>query len=138
MSCRVCWVQVNGNNKLKIGLQAKNKHVLREAVEFYDKGLAEKCSDKKLNAVLHCNRAHVHSLLGERASRTCEPWRQRLPVTHTMTYQRMQQQGRPLPSANLVQPLLLRMLLTSARVCVCVRVQATGDIALKTVKARCL
>jgi hypothetical protein len=56
--------QVQGNNKLKVGLQAKNKQLLRDAVEFYTKGLAERCGDGKLDAVLLCNRAHVESLLG--------------------------------------------------------------------------
>jgi hypothetical protein len=32
--------QVNGNNKLKLGLQCKNPHLLRDAVDFYSKGLA--------------------------------------------------------------------------------------------------
>ena len=59
--------QIQGNNKLKIGLQADNKHVLREAIDFYSKGLDLKCSDTKLNSILLSNRAHVSSLIGERA-----------------------------------------------------------------------
>jgi hypothetical protein len=59
------WLQINGNKKLKVGLQVKNKVLLRDAIDFYTQGLGEKCSDNALNAVLHCNRAHVQSLLGE-------------------------------------------------------------------------
>ena len=60
-------MQIQGNNKLKIGLQAEaNKHVLREAIDFYSKGLELKCSDTKLNSILLSNRAHVDSLIGER------------------------------------------------------------------------
>ena len=47
-----------------MGLQADNKHVLREAIEFYGKGLELKCSDSKLNSILHSNRAHVDALIG--------------------------------------------------------------------------
>jgi hypothetical protein len=38
-------LQTQGNNKLRIGLKSKNRLLLREAVEFYDKGLGLKCSD---------------------------------------------------------------------------------------------
>jgi hypothetical protein len=57
--------QVQGNNKLKVGLKAKNKLLLRDAIKFYGQGLELHCSDATLNAALHNNRAHVHSLLGE-------------------------------------------------------------------------
>ncbi|KAJ9516584.1 hypothetical protein QJQ45_015246 [Haematococcus lacustris] len=56
--------KVNGNKKLQVGLKAKNKILLREAVEFYSKGLAEGCGNAKLNSVLLSNRSHVESLLG--------------------------------------------------------------------------
>ena len=56
--------KVQGNNKLKVGIQADNKHVLREAIDFYSKGLALKCSDVRLNSILLSNRAHVESLRG--------------------------------------------------------------------------
>ena len=61
--------KVQGNNKLKVGLQAENKHVLREAIEFYVKGLALKCSDDRLNSILLSNKAHVESLIGELKSK---------------------------------------------------------------------
>lgn len=57
-------VQMQGNNKLRVGLKSKNKHVLREAVQLYTQGLEVKCQDSSLNAVILCNRAHVESLLG--------------------------------------------------------------------------
>lgn len=57
--------QVQGNNKLKVGLQAKNRLLLREAIEFYNKGIAVKCSDTAINVALINNKAHVNSLLGE-------------------------------------------------------------------------
>ena len=57
--------QVHGNNKLKVGLQAKNKLLLREAISFYDQGLKLRCKDAEINAALCNNRAHVNSLLGE-------------------------------------------------------------------------
>eukprot|EP00879_Flechtneria_rotunda_P026899 GHRR01028743.1.p1 GENE.GHRR01028743.1~~GHRR01028743.1.p1 ORF type:complete len:282 (+),score=86.70 GHRR01028743.1:112-957(+) len=53
-----------GNNKLRIGLKAKNRLLLREAVDCYDKGLALKCTDSQINLALYNNRAHVDSLLG--------------------------------------------------------------------------
>jgi hypothetical protein len=59
--------QVQGNNKLKVGLKAKNRLLLREAIDFYNKALALKCSDTALNVALHNNKAHVNSLLGEEA-----------------------------------------------------------------------
>lgn len=57
--------QVQGNNKLKVGLQAKNRLLQREAIEFYNKGIAVKCSDTAVNVALINNKAHVNSLLGE-------------------------------------------------------------------------
>jgi hypothetical protein len=42
-------LQTQGNNKLRIGLKSKNRLLLREAVEFYDKGLGLKCSDVQVN-----------------------------------------------------------------------------------------
>lgn len=56
--------KTQGNNKLRIGLKSKNRLLLREAVEFYDKGLALRCGDAALNGALLNNRAHVNSLLG--------------------------------------------------------------------------
>eukprot|EP00775_Hariotina_reticulata_P012859 gene12859-12986_t len=56
--------KTQGNNKLRIGLKANNKLLLREAVGFYDKGLALTCHDAHVNLALHNNRAHVNSLLG--------------------------------------------------------------------------
>jgi hypothetical protein len=61
---------VQGNNKLKVGLQAKNRLLLRDAIKFYGQGLELRCSDATLNAALYNNRAHVHSLLGEKQN----PW----------------------------------------------------------------
>lgn len=57
--------QTSGNNKLRVGLKAKNRLLLREAVDFYNKGLALKCSDNAINVALYNNKAHVNSLLGE-------------------------------------------------------------------------
>lgn len=57
--------QTHGNKKLIVGLKAKNKLLLREAVGFYSQGISEKCSDNKLNSILYSNRAHVETLLGE-------------------------------------------------------------------------
>lgn len=57
-------LQTQGNNKLKVGLQAKKKLMLREAIKFYGEGLKLQCSDNSLNSVLLSNRAHVESLLG--------------------------------------------------------------------------
>eukprot|EP00878_Enallax_costatus_P030282 GHUV01032957.1.p1 GENE.GHUV01032957.1~~GHUV01032957.1.p1 ORF type:complete len:285 (+),score=43.68 GHUV01032957.1:425-1279(+) len=56
--------KAQGNNKLRVGLKAKNRLLLREAVDFYSKGLALKCKNKELNLALLNNRAHVNSLLG--------------------------------------------------------------------------
>jgi len=56
--------KVNGNKKLQMGLKVKNKILLREAVDCYTKGLAEKGSDAALNSILLSNRAHAESLLG--------------------------------------------------------------------------
>jgi hypothetical protein len=67
-------LQKQGNNKLKIGLKAKNKILLREAVDFYTKGLELKCQDTGLNSVLLSNRAHVELLLGN--------WRKALQDSH--------------------------------------------------------
>ncbi|KAF6259158.1 hypothetical protein COO60DRAFT_1622080 [Scenedesmus sp. NREL 46B-D3] len=56
--------KTQGNNKLRIGLKSKNRLLLREAVDMYDKGLGLKCSDTQVNLALYNNRAHVNSLLG--------------------------------------------------------------------------
>ncbi|KAF8072387.1 ttc4 [Scenedesmus sp. PABB004] len=56
--------KTQGNGKLRVGLKAKNRLLLREAIEFYDKGLALRCGDAAVNAALHNNRCHVNSLLG--------------------------------------------------------------------------
>jgi hypothetical protein len=58
-------LQATGNSKLKVGVKANNKELVRVAADLYTKGLLEGCSDHKLNAVLLCNRAHAESLLGE-------------------------------------------------------------------------
>ncbi|KAF5838388.1 hypothetical protein DUNSADRAFT_2924 [Dunaliella salina] len=56
--------KVNGNKKLQMGLKVRNKVLLREAVDCYTKGLAEKGNDPVLNSILLSNRAHAESLLG--------------------------------------------------------------------------
>lgn len=45
-------------------MRQKKKFYLRQAIEQYDKGLAQCCSDASLNSVLCANRAHVNLLLG--------------------------------------------------------------------------
>ncbi len=57
-----------------MGVKANNKELVREAADFYTKGLLEGCSDNKLNAVLLCNRAHAESLLGEPKSAALWHW----------------------------------------------------------------
>jgi len=56
--------KVQGNDKVKLGLAAKNRHVLREAVDLYGKGAALRCGDADVNGALLSNRAHVQLLLG--------------------------------------------------------------------------
>lgn len=56
--------QTQGNKKLAVAKDSKNKLYYREAVAFYTKGLAEECADAKLNAVLYSNRAQVQLTLG--------------------------------------------------------------------------
>jgi tetratricopeptide (TPR) repeat protein len=56
--------KTQGNNKVKVGLQAKNRHLLRDAVDFYGKGIAVRSTDPLINAALLSNRAHVQILLG--------------------------------------------------------------------------
>ncbi|GBF91215.1 hypothetical protein Rsub_04884 [Raphidocelis subcapitata] len=53
-----------GNKKLEVGLKAKNRFLLREAVGLYTKGLELQSSEAGVNLALYNNRAHVHSLLG--------------------------------------------------------------------------
>ncbi len=43
---------------------AAKRTLLREAVQFYSSGLELAVPNDTLNATLHCNRAHVHLLLG--------------------------------------------------------------------------
>jgi hypothetical protein len=57
--------QQQGNNKLRVGLKSKNRLLLREAADFYSKGLGVQCGDAVINTALYNNRAHVNSLLGE-------------------------------------------------------------------------
>ncbi|KAG2430020.1 hypothetical protein HYH02_013848 [Chlamydomonas schloesseri] len=61
--------KTNGNNKLKLAMSDKadaaaKRTLLREAVQFYSSGLELAVPNDALNAALHCNRAHVHLLLG--------------------------------------------------------------------------
>lgn len=61
-----------------IAMQAKNRLLIREAIEFYDQGLALACGDAQVDAALHNNSAHVHLLLGTgwHAGRgACGVWR---------------------------------------------------------------
>jgi hypothetical protein len=58
--------QKQGNKKLEIGIKAKNRFLLREAVDLYAKGLELGSSEAAVNLALLNNRAHVHSLLGGR------------------------------------------------------------------------
>ena len=53
-----------GNKKLEIGIKARNKMLLRDAVKFYGDGLELNSSEREVNVALFNNRAHVHSLLG--------------------------------------------------------------------------
>ncbi|KAI8468871.1 MAG: hypothetical protein J3K34DRAFT_454284 [Monoraphidium minutum] len=53
-----------GNKKLEVGIKAKNRFLLRDAIEMYTKGLALNSSEAGVVAALHNNRAHVHSMLG--------------------------------------------------------------------------
>eukprot|EP00798_Chlamydomonas_sp_ICE-L_P019966 gene19966-26676_t len=55
--------KTQGNNKLKQGLKVDNKVLLREAITFYGKGIALRCSDMKINSQLFSNRSHVQGLL---------------------------------------------------------------------------
>eukprot|EP00873_Tetraselmis_striata_P040434 jgi/Tetstr1/460698/TSEL_000554.t1 len=59
--------KTQGNKKLAVAKDSKNKLYYREAVAFYTKGLAEECADAKLNAVLYSNRAQVQLTLGNNA-----------------------------------------------------------------------
>lgn len=47
-----------------MGLKVSNKHVLRDAIEFYSRGVALKCSDAALHSLLLGNRAQAHLTLG--------------------------------------------------------------------------
>jgi len=75
--------QTQGNNKLRVGLKAKNRLLLREAVDFYNKGLAVKCSDNAINVALYNNKAHVNSLLGEVFALCQHRSRKPSPAGHT-------------------------------------------------------
>lgn len=52
-----------GNKKLEIANKTRNTFNFQEAIGFYTKGIAEKCSDAKLNSQLYANRAHVQLIL---------------------------------------------------------------------------
>jgi hypothetical protein len=65
-------LQTQGNNKLRIGLKSKNRLLLREAADFYTKGLGVQCGDARVNTALYNNRAHVNSLLGGLLVRTVD------------------------------------------------------------------
>ncbi|KIY95318.1 Tetratricopeptide repeat protein 4 [Monoraphidium neglectum] len=53
-----------GNKKLEVGIKAKNRFLLREAIGLYGQGLALGSSESEVNVALLNNRAHVHSMLG--------------------------------------------------------------------------
>jgi hypothetical protein len=57
--------QKQGNKKLEVGIKAKNRFLLREAIGLYGQGLALGSSESEVNVALLNNRAHVHSMLGE-------------------------------------------------------------------------
>ena len=63
--------QVQGNDALKRGLQLRKKFYLRQAQEFYSQGLAMRCGDSAVDALLYSNRAQVCP--DTRCSRTPEP-----------------------------------------------------------------
>lgn len=52
-----------GNKKLEVGNKMRKTLYYQEAIGFYTKGIAEKCSDGKLNSQLYANRAHVQLIL---------------------------------------------------------------------------
>jgi hypothetical protein len=47
-----------------MGLKAKNRLLLREAIALYGRGLELQCGSSAVDAALRNNRAHVHALLG--------------------------------------------------------------------------
>ena len=57
-------MQGQGNDALKRGMQLKKKFYLREAVDLYTKGLDMRATLPQLLSVLHSNRAHAHTVLG--------------------------------------------------------------------------
>ena len=63
MSCAYYFVQDQGNDALKRGLQLKKKFYLREALNLYTKGLEMGSTLPELLSVLHSNRAQAHLLL---------------------------------------------------------------------------
>jgi len=60
--------QKQGNKKLEVGIKAKNRFLLRDAIELYGKGLELKSSEQEVNVALLNNRSHVQALLGARSS----------------------------------------------------------------------
>ena len=57
-------MQGQGNDALKRGVQLKKRFYLREAVDLYTKGLDMGATLPELLSILHSNRAHAHSVLG--------------------------------------------------------------------------
>ena len=57
-------LQGQGNDALKRGVQLKKRFYLREAVDLYTKGLDMGATLPELLSILHSNRAHAHSVLG--------------------------------------------------------------------------
>lgn len=53
-----------GNKKLEIGIKAKNRMLLRDAIGLYNQGLEVQGGEVEVNVALYNNRAHVHSMLG--------------------------------------------------------------------------
>ena len=58
------YMQGQGNDALKRGVQLKKRFYLREAVDLYTKGLDMGATLPELLSILHSNRAHAHSVLG--------------------------------------------------------------------------
>ena len=63
LMCDTCW-QGQGNDALKRGVQLKKRFYLREAVDLNTKGLEMGATLPELLSILHSNRAHAHSVLG--------------------------------------------------------------------------
>jgi hypothetical protein len=50
---------------------AGGKKYYANAIDYYTKALEQQCSDTKLNAVVHCNRAAVNLALGKSHLEDC-------------------------------------------------------------------